>query len=236
MKTFTKLFAAVAFVCLFAPSCKKDKGPEGPTDFAPVGCEAVDLGLSVKWASFNVGATNDHDYGSYFAWGETDTKDYYDWSKDGDYKWGVYDKSAKPLCGMKKYTGNLEGGDGLSVLKPEDDPATVKWGTRWRTPTFDEITELNRDCEWLWLEREKGFLVTGKNGNSIFLPSTGEYSKDVKPTTGISATYWSSTVGPTNPELPYLISCGFTHLVGAGERCVGRPVRAVAARDVTEVK
>lgn len=148
MKTISKIIIATALVCL-ASSCNKENGTDGPgghgskkpTDFSG-GCEAVDLGLSVKWASYNVGAQNVSGLGSYFAWGETQEKEYYDWSEKGEYKWGIYNEDDEPVFGMTKYTADIKGGDGLVTLKPEDDPATKNWGTKWRTPTFEEIEEL----------------------------------------------------------------------------------------------
>ncbi len=138
---------------------------------------AVDLGLSVKWAAYNVGAQNVDGPGSYFAWGEKTTeKINYDWSNEGDYKWGIYDSRDWPKDGMTKYTADVEGGDGLKTLQPGDDPATANWGSKWRTPTLDEIKELlnNTKCEWTWDAAKKGYTVKGlKTGNSIFLPASG---------------------------------------------------------------
>ena len=125
-------FLAVLALAGGLTACNKDKGPEGPTDFSG-GCEAVDLGLGVKWASYNVGALNVDGRGSYFAWGETCEKSNYDWSDEGDYKWGVYDNSASPKFGMTKYTADVEGGDGLKTLQPGDDPATANYGNDIRT-------------------------------------------------------------------------------------------------------
>ena len=158
----------------------------------------MDLGLSVKWASYNVGALNVDGRGSYFAWGETCEKSNYDWSDEGDYKWGVYDSSAKPKYGMSKYTADVEGGDGLKALQPGDDPATANWGTKWRTPTFDEIKDLldNTKCEWTWDAARKGYTVKGlKTGNSIFLPAAGyRYGSDLS-NAGEFGLYWPSSLG-----------------------------------------
>jgi hypothetical protein len=105
---------------------------------------------------------------------------------------------------MTKYTGDVEGGDGLMTLLPGDDPATVNWGGKWRTPTIDEINELrdNTKCTWSdWIYDYEGtgvagYTVTSKTtGNSIFLPAAGEgyYSKILQE--GNLGHYWSSTLG-----------------------------------------
>lgn len=176
MKSALKILATAALICAVA-ACTKDDGSgknKRPTDFSG-GCEAIDLGLSVKWASYNVGAKNPNGTGAYFAWGETEDKEQYGWLTVGAYKWGVYDKKELPLLGMNKYTGNVEGGDGLTKLLPEDDPATANWGTKWRTPTWEELKELlDKDlCTWTWDSKALGCWVKGPNGNSIFLRAAG---------------------------------------------------------------
>ncbi|MBQ0127714.1 MAG: Ig-like domain-containing protein [Bacteroidales bacterium] len=192
---------------------------------------AVDLGLSVKWASYNVGATKPEDAGHYFAWGETSGKENYGWAKEGDYKWGVYDSSASPKFGMTKYTAYVEGGDGLKTLQPGDDPATANWGTKWRTPTLDEINELldNTKCEWTWDATKKGCTVKGLNtGNSIFLPAAGyRYGSDLD-YAGRSGSYWSSSVHEFSPYRAYFFSFGSDyHGWGRDIRYFGDSVRAV---------
>lgn len=128
---------------------------------------AVDLGLSVKWACCNVGATKPEEYGGYYAWGETEEKSYYDWDT---YKW-------RNGTGYTKYCTDSDYGhvDNKTVLDPEDDVAHVKWGGSWRMPTRDEIKELNDNCTWQWttLNGVNGYRVTGPTGNSIFLPAAG---------------------------------------------------------------
>ena len=89
--------------------------------------EYVDLGLSVKWATFNVGATKPEGYGDYFAWGETEPKDVYDWST---YKWCNGSSTT-----LKKYNVDSNRGtvDNKFFLESVDDVATVRWGGDWRT-------------------------------------------------------------------------------------------------------
>ncbi|MBR1809330.1 MAG: hypothetical protein IJ776_08085 [Paludibacteraceae bacterium] len=133
------------------------------------GHEYVDLGLSVNWATTNVGATAPEDYGWYICWAETAEKDNYDWKT---YKYG---KSTRSLT---KYNTSKDCGpvvDSLLTLEPEDDAATVNWGGRWRTPTKAEWLELIDNCKWQTgkLNDVKGFYFTAPNGNSIFLPLAG---------------------------------------------------------------
>lgn len=229
MRNIWTLLAAIAIVGGLT-ACKKDKGPDVPTDFSG-GCEAVDLGLSVKWASYNVGALNVDGRGSYFAWGETTEKANYDWAKEGDYKWGVYDGSATPKYGMTKYTADVEGGDGLKTLQPGDDAATVNWGTKWRTPTIDEVKELFDEtrCEWTWDAGKKGYTVKGlKTGKSIFLPAAGRRTASNLVSAGESGLYWSSSAFEFAPTNVYeFFFWPDRHETNIHERRIGHSVRAV---------
>ena len=129
--------------------------------------EYVDLGLSVKWATCNMGASSPEEYGDYYAWGETETKSTYDWNT---YKWCKGSENT-----LTKYCTDSDYGtvDNKTVLDPEDDVAHVKWGGNWRMPTDAEIEELRENCIWKWTTQngKNGYKVTSKkNGNSIFLP------------------------------------------------------------------
>ena len=109
--------------------------------------EAVDLGLSVKWASCNLGARKPEEYGNYYAWGETVEKDSY---TPKNYKWSPY-KVGKYI---KYCTDSIQGykgfTDGKKVLEPDDDAATVNIGKGWRIPTIEEINELRNNCKHKW--------------------------------------------------------------------------------------
>ena len=151
---------------------------------------AVDLGLSVKWASCNVGAESPEEYGGYYAWGETEEKTNYSWST---YKWcnGSYDSQTK-YCTSSSY-GTV---DNKTTLDPEDDVAHVKWGGNWRMPTCAEQDELRDSCTWTWttVNGVNGYRVTGPNGNSIFLPAAGyRYGEDVDGR-GSHCNFWSATL------------------------------------------
>ena len=152
----------------------------------PVG-EAVDLGLSVKWASFNVGATSPEDYGWYFAWGETEPKSNYCWST-------YFDSVNGNSSNFTKYATNKK-----TQLDPEDDAAHVNWGGDWRMPTKTEQDELRTNCTWTWTTQNGviGYKVTSKvNGNSIFLPATGYR---------IDGNYWSSSLDSSNSNYVYFL-------------------------------
>lgn len=119
----------------------------------------VDLGLSVYWCSCNVGAESPEEYGDYFAWGETKPKSSY---TDSNYSYYDSDKATYIDIG-----GNIAG--------TEYDAATVNLGNDWRMPTNDEVNELISNCsfEWTQINDHNGFVVTGPNGNTIFLPAAG---------------------------------------------------------------
>ena len=152
--------------------------------------EAIDLGLSVKWAAYNVGATKPEEYGGYYAWGETEEKSNYDWST---YKWCNGSENT-----MTKYCTDSSFGtvDNKTTLDPEDDVAHVKWGGDWRMPTTDEQRELLNNCDWEWttLNGVNGYRVTGPNGNSIFLPAAGCRLDTFINFRGNFGLYWSSSL------------------------------------------
>ncbi len=135
--------------------------------------EYVDLGLSsgTLWATCNVGATIPEGYGDYFAWGETTTK--------GDYDWSTY-QHGKAYNALTKYCPQMAYGasgytDSKRTLDAADDAATMQWGDAWRTPTAAELQELREQCTWEWTAKNEvnGYKITGKNGNTIFLPAAG---------------------------------------------------------------
>ena len=165
------------------------------------GAQAVDLGLSVKWASCNVGATKPEEYGDYFAWGEVKPKKVYSW-KTYKYCNGSYNT-------LTKYNGKSDFGgvDNKKQLDAQDDAATVNWGGAWRMPTKEEQDELRTKCKWVWtkLNGVNGYKVIGPNGNSIFLPAAGcVYNSDLN-FAGSIGYYWSSSLGTGNPTYAYCV-------------------------------
>ncbi len=185
---------------------------------------AVDLGLSVKWAAYNVGATAPEEYGDYYAWGETEEKRDYSW-KTYKYCNGSYDTQTK-YCTSSSY-GTV---DGKTTLEPEDDVATVKWGGTWRMPTIKELQELIDNCTWEWttLNDVKGYRVTGPNGNSIFLPFAGYRGGTGVNYQGFLGSYWSSSLDSSSSYYAcslYFDSSDFDWVDDG--RCYGRTVRPV---------
>ena len=160
--------------------------------------EAVDLGLSVDWAPFNLGATKPEEYGDYFAWGETKPKGYYFWDT---YKFG-------DLANFTKYNS----ADGLTRLALEDDAAAVNWGGYWRMPTVAEMEELFDNCSWTWTTKNgiNGYQVMGRNGQSIFLPAAGFSDWDDFYDEGEFAGYWMSELGSYVSDGTYLAFTKFT--------------------------
>ena len=136
----------------------------------------VDLGLpsGLLWAACNVGANAPEEYGDYFAWGETQPKDVYNWSTY-QYCMGSNNTLTKyctdPNYGYNGFTDNL------TILLPEDDAATANWGNGWRMPTKEEWQELldNTTVTWTQQNGVNGRLFTGSNGNSLFLPAAGRW-------------------------------------------------------------
>ena len=199
--------------------------PEGPE----VGThEYVDLGLpsGLKWATCNVGATTPEEYGDYFAWGETEPKEYYDWST---YKYGTnYDQLTK-YCTQSSY-GNNGFTDNKTVLDPEDDAAAVNWGGAWRMPTKAEQDELRNNCTWDWTTQNgvNGYKVTGPNGNSIFLPAAGYVLEGTLVDAGSYGYYWSSSLYTGNPLYAYYVyfNSGYVDWYGS-DRYNGQSVRPV---------
>lgn len=170
--------------------CRKvdvfDKGTEILVKDGEIGyVYAVDLGLpsGVKWASCNVGANSPEDYGNYYAWGETTTKDAYA-SDNCD----TFDKSIEELQTL----GYV---DEIGNLTSSHDAATTNWGGDWRMPTETEMEELKNSCTWEWTTRDgvEGCKVIGPNSNSIFLPACGEFELYAISGENGWGNYWSST-------------------------------------------
>ena len=155
--------------------------PDQPEPEIP---EYVDLGLSVKWATCNLGAKKPAESGSYFAWGETETKDVFN--------------SDNCLTHMIPFDGEISG-------DPEYDAATAILGEEWRMPTYDELYELQDVCAWEWVTDNgvNGYKVTGPNGNSIFLPAAGRYVEGDLQFANMNGLYW--TARPMEMDLAFCI-------------------------------
>ena len=180
--------------------------------------DAVDLGLpsGTKWASFNVGATVPEEYGDYYAWGETSSKDVYSWD---NYQW--YEGGTSHFG---KY--NSEG----ETLDPADDVAAMKLGGNWKTPSPDDVQELLWNCSMTWtsLNGVAGFEIKGMTGNSIFLPAAGGRMGDAVLNEGEMILYWLSSLSRADNANIILQSSDLSwYLVGMADRYLGLPVRAV---------
>ena len=196
----------------------------GQTSGTENGHDWVDLGLSVKWATCNVGASSPSDYGQFFAWGETWTKSEYSWSSSKYYR---YETTT-----VTKYNERLGFGtvDNLTTLELSDDVAYKKWEGSWRIPTEDELIELKTKCTWEWtrINGKNGAKVTGKNGNSIFLPAAGYWITDNHRNADSIGAYWSSSVYIEEPFDAYIIIFDSSEVSrGRDRRYYGLPIRPV---------
>lgn len=201
--------------------------------------EYVDLGLSVKWATCNIGATNPEDYGDYFAWGEVEPKETYDWS--------TYIYCVDEYNALTKYCSQSSSGkDGFTdikiILERGDDAATVNWGNTWRMPTHAEFLELKENCKWTWTTQNgvDGYLVIGTNGNSIFLPAGGYSVYGENSRVGTHGYYWANmldTDGPSRAYSFYFFSNSMEHLDwNTSSRCEGHSIRPVHKQTTPALK
>jgi hypothetical protein len=194
MNTCSKLlanFSLAALSVLGFYSCKDSDDlddhliPDQKVEFVvPDEKMGVDMGLSVKWAPFNVGASKPTEYGNYYAWGEIEPKKLY--TVDN---YTVYDYSNE-----------------LDIYGTNHDVAHVKWGSKWRMPTIEETLELAQKCTWEEVEIDgvKGMRVTGPSGNSIFLPAGGRRVDDRIEDLGSYGHYWQGSYAIIeNVELYY---------------------------------
>lgn len=211
-------------------ACKNKGGIYGEHN----GYEYVDLGLSVKWATCNIGANNPEDFGDYFALGEVKPKLMYTWEN--------YKHCIDNYNNLTKYCNDSSlGNEGLVdnkiILDIEDDAAYNNWGGKWRMPTREEQNELWNKCKWTWttLNGVNGYLVTSKikgyTDCSIFLPATGIIINDSLYSEGTDAAYWSNTFNTGVNS-----SCGFNLSFFSdgsdkpwdhGSRYGGMPIRPV---------
>ena len=218
------LLMALTFFFVGAVGNAKASGSDNGSK-TPDGVEAVDLGLSVKWANMNVGATKDSGFGTYYAWGETKPKSYYSWDT---YAW-----SKENTKFLFKYSTT----DGKTKLVLTDDAAHINWGGKWRMPTVEEFDELvdPAKCTWEWTTKDSvnGYKVTGKKtGNSIFLPITGFRFYGEVQFRAIKGVYWSSILYSGNPFKAWCLEFDFEDVkvdIGnlSSNRFSGRCIRAV---------
>ena len=177
---------------------------ENTTSTTETSYKYIDLGLSVKWATRNIGAENEEDYGDYFAWGETTPKDDYSWDTykycKGEVIMGILDTALTKYC-TDSNNGYNNFKDDKTILDPEDDAAAVNWGGSWRIPTHEEMEELKTKCTWEFTTQNgvDGFKVTstidGYTDKSIFLPAARMIiNTTLHQDAGIYAAYWTSSL------------------------------------------
>lgn len=205
------MFILLAISFLFT-GCEEDESfKNGDVIFN--GYATVDLGLpsGLLWATCNIGATSPYDYGGYFAWGEVNRK--FEYNIDNC---DTYGKTMKDISGNEEY-----------------DVARDKWGAAWRMPTVYEFAELLEYCDWEMTTQ--GCLVTGPNGNQIFLPAA-DYKSDESSDSWLSQSttggYWSST--PNSSSEAYILSFDVEDSSKRkilSSRYYGRNVRAVLSTD-----
>ena len=176
----------------------------------------VDLGLSVKWATCNVGANTPEEYGDYYAWGEVETKESYE---PNNYKF-------------------VNGGSAVNdknTLDIENDVAHKEWGGKWRMPSREEFDELIQNCTWTWTTQKgvNGFLVTSNKpeytDRSIFLPAAGLRSLSELRLSGNIGFYWTTTPSEHFAESACFlyITPGFKSLYESAARNQAHTVRPV---------
>ncbi len=202
MNRTLKAMAALMLMMVFAVGCNihdKSSMISGSIE----GHDYVDLGLpsGLLWATCNVGADNPEDYGDYFAWGETQPKDTYNWSTY-QYANGTSwdDPQLTKYCNNPAY-GYNDFTDNLTTLLPEDDVATANWGDGWHTPSMEQWEELEENTKSSWITRNgvNGQLFTSKkNGQTLFLPAAGCRSSNLN-VAGSNGYGWSSSLNTDNP-------------------------------------
>lgn len=173
----------------------------------------VDLGLSVYWASCNLGAEKPDEYGGYYAWGEISPKNTY---YENNYTY--YNKETREYIDL-----------GANICGTSYDAATVNLGKDWRMPTKSEMEELINKCTWTWGKHGDlyGFVVTGKNNNSIFLPAAGSKSGMASISKGSWLSYWTGSTSDS-AKADYLDAKENAAMMTAN-RIYGYPIRPVTS-------
>ena len=213
------------------------------------GHDYVDLGLTsgTKWATANVGAKTPQDYGNYYAWGETTSREFYSWST---YKYGsVYYQYGSAYNQLTKYCSKSSYGkdgftDSKTTLDLSDDAAYVNWGGKWRMPTKAQQDELRNECYWVWTDNYnnsnvKGYIVYKAKTSSdkgvkiyedetpsssyslsdahIFLPAAGYRYGGGLNLAGSIGYYWSSSLYTDYPLLAWIVGFGSGNVMSSGD-------------------
>lgn len=190
MKKLFILITALSLIAFGMVSCDRND------DLTDEGW--VDLGLpsGLLWAKCNIGATTPEEYGNYYAWGETQTKEEYSWAT---YIYGDYDTDYH----LYKYNTSETYGtvDNKTVLEASDDVVTAVLGTSAKIPTNDDWVELRNNTTGEWTEQNgvNGWKFTATNGNSLFLPAAGWRYGSSLSYAGSGGCYWSSSLHAVSP-------------------------------------
>jgi len=200
-------------------------------DMSNNGCDPtwVDMGLPSGnlWYSANIGASAPEEYGSYFAWGETEQKSEYGWDT---YRYGTAVNALTKYCYDSEYGFNGFT-DALTILQPADDAARAALGGNARMPKGEEWQELIDYCtrEWTTQNGVQGYKFTSNaNGNAMFLPAAGIWGINGIGDAGVYGYYWSSSIYDSTPANALGMDIGSTFcVVGDANRSSGQPVRAV---------
>ena len=199
--------------------------------------EYVDLGLpsGLKWAKYNVGATNETDYGYYFQWGDIEDK------SNAECSWATYKHCKGFYDNLTKYntsTNYGENPDNKITLDPVDDAARAHMGGDWRMPTRDEFRELFDYTNNEWIVNYNGSGVNGRkftsktNGNSIFIPAAGLRSGSLSFYQGHFCDVWSSSLNTTTPRYAWALDFNSSHITAEYDfsRSNGLAVRGVLTK------
>lgn len=192
----------------------------------------VDLGLpsGTLWATCNVGGNSPSDYGGYYAWGETKEKGVYSWSSYFD-----------SVNGSSVRFHNYSTTAATSIVGTTDDVARVQWGPDWQMPTLEQYTELKAYCRWTSTQQDgvAGMLITGRNGNSIFMPRAGNKQGSTAYHVGTNFYYWAGELYCLYDKYAgsslacYMDASGNAFEYYGISRINGFPVRAVVSDEAT---
>lgn len=197
---------------------------------AKAGHDYVDLGLSVMWATCNVGALKPSNSGLFFAWGEVNSK--------SDFSWDSYAlrTSGSNMYNVVFFKYNSGSVSVLNKLELVDDVAHNLWLGDWRIPTKDEFDELINNCVWSWtkIEGVDGYKIvskkTGFEQNSIFLPAVGFMQRKAVQNNGSRGCYWTSSISSNSHSAYYLGFISTQKKTYSQERYIGCSIRAVCGK------
>ena len=221
-----KFLAFLVGAIIILPACSSDddeKEPEVDLRKEFVYCpdiqhpHIIDMGEAGKWSCCNVGAINPTDYGNYYAWGETGTKESYTRTTYKHY----IDKGNPPYKEI-----------GENIQSSEYDAATESWKSPWKMPTRNQMEALINTCshEWVSISGVNGYVFTSPAGNSIFLPAGGRYNTKTNDGVNVNGYYWTSTSSPDSQENSYAHFLFFDEnspRMKEGNRVLGNNIRPI---------